>query len=150
MSFWSRDVRHVHSFTVFEISAISVTHGRQYTSRVTVVKGGVRSQISNRYADNLKKHEGKLATVHFLLYIVLTVKSSTRMNMRVAVAGTCGLALLIAREINDETSHQLVILSRTVSAAVLDIVYPRRCFVANTCITASISTDIPGISVSSC
>jgi hypothetical protein len=37
------------------------------------------------------------------------------MNMRVAVAGTCGLALLIAREINDETSHQLVILSRTVS-----------------------------------
>ncbi|KAF2024626.1 hypothetical protein EK21DRAFT_78274 [Setomelanomma holmii] len=36
------------------------------------------------------------------------------MNMRVAVAGTCGLALLIAREINDETSHQLVILSRTV------------------------------------
>jgi hypothetical protein len=40
-------------------------------------------------------------------------QSST--NMRVAVAGTCGLALLIAREINDETSHQLVILSRTVS-----------------------------------
>lgn len=37
-------------------------------------------------------------------------------NMRVAVAGTCGLALLIAREINDSTSHQLVILSRTVSA----------------------------------
>ncbi|OAK95527.1 hypothetical protein IQ06DRAFT_320286 [Phaeosphaeriaceae sp. SRC1lsM3a] len=35
------------------------------------------------------------------------------MNMRVAVAGTCGLALLIAQEINDETSHQLVILSRT-------------------------------------
>jgi hypothetical protein len=37
------------------------------------------------------------------------------MNMRVAVAGTCGLALLIAKQINDETSHQLVILSRTVS-----------------------------------
>ncbi|EAT81934.1 hypothetical protein SNOG_10540 [Parastagonospora nodorum SN15] len=36
------------------------------------------------------------------------------MNMRVAVAGTCGLALSIAREINDETSHQLVILSRAV------------------------------------
>jgi glutamine amidotransferase PdxT len=36
--------------------------------------------------------------------------------MRVAVAGTCGLALSIAQEINDETSHQLVILSRTVSA----------------------------------
>jgi hypothetical protein len=35
--------------------------------------------------------------------------------MRVAIAGTCGLALLIAREIQDSTSHQLVILSRTVS-----------------------------------
>ncbi|KAF1836309.1 NAD(P)-binding protein [Decorospora gaudefroyi] len=34
-------------------------------------------------------------------------------NMRVAIAGTCGLALLIAREINESTSHQLVILSRT-------------------------------------
>lgn len=34
-------------------------------------------------------------------------------NMRVAVAGTCGLALLIARLINETTSHQLVILSRT-------------------------------------
>lgn len=33
--------------------------------------------------------------------------------MRVAIAGTCGLALLIAREIHDTTSHQLVILSRT-------------------------------------
>lgn len=45
----------------------------------------------------------------------LTNQTSTKMNMRVAVAGTCGLALLIAQEINDETSHQLVILSRTVS-----------------------------------
>ncbi|EOA90285.1 uncharacterized protein SETTUDRAFT_167185 [Exserohilum turcica Et28A] len=33
--------------------------------------------------------------------------------MRVAIAGTCGLALLIAQEINNSTSHQLVILSRT-------------------------------------
>ncbi|KAF1849342.1 uncharacterized protein K460DRAFT_354199 [Cucurbitaria berberidis CBS 394.84] len=33
--------------------------------------------------------------------------------MRVAVAGTCGLALSIAREIHNSTSHQLVILSRT-------------------------------------
>ncbi|KAH7092062.1 hypothetical protein FB567DRAFT_588373 [Paraphoma chrysanthemicola] len=41
------------------------------------------------------------------------------MNMRVAVAGTCGLALLIAREINDETSHQLVILSRTHQSALI-------------------------------
>ncbi|KAF2643875.1 NAD(P)-binding protein [Massarina eburnea CBS 473.64] len=32
--------------------------------------------------------------------------------MRVAVAGTCKLALLIAREIHDSTSHQLIILSR--------------------------------------
>ncbi|KAF1918377.1 hypothetical protein BDU57DRAFT_515104 [Ampelomyces quisqualis] len=39
--------------------------------------------------------------------------------MRVAVAGTCGLALLIAREINDETSHQLVILSRTQQSALI-------------------------------
>jgi hypothetical protein len=49
-----------------------------------------------------------------------TVKSYLKMNMRIAVAGTCGLALLIAKEINDETSHQLVILSRTVGAQVLD------------------------------
>jgi hypothetical protein len=35
--------------------------------------------------------------------------------MRVAVAGTCGLALTIAREIHEETSHQLIILSRSVS-----------------------------------
>ncbi|KAH7380390.1 hypothetical protein DE146DRAFT_761120 [Phaeosphaeria sp. MPI-PUGE-AT-0046c] len=41
------------------------------------------------------------------------------MNMRVAVAGTCGLALLIAQEINDETSHQLVILSRTHQSALI-------------------------------
>ncbi|EMD90381.1 hypothetical protein COCC4DRAFT_68924 [Bipolaris maydis ATCC 48331] len=34
-------------------------------------------------------------------------------NMRIAIAGTCGLALLIAQEINNSTSHQLVILSRT-------------------------------------
>jgi hypothetical protein len=30
--------------------------------------------------------------------------------------GTSGLALLIAQEINNTTSHQLIILSRTVSA----------------------------------
>lgn len=35
--------------------------------------------------------------------------------MRVAVAGTCGLALAIAREIEEETSHQVIILSRIVS-----------------------------------
>jgi hypothetical protein len=45
------------------------------------------------------------------------------MNMRVAVAGTCGLALLIAKEINDGTSHQLVILSRTVSSQASAILY---------------------------
>jgi ketopantoate reductase len=35
--------------------------------------------------------------------------------MRVAVAGTCGLALLIAQEIQQSTSHQVIILSRIVS-----------------------------------
>ncbi|KAL6708615.1 hypothetical protein ACN47E_002596 [Coniothyrium glycines] len=35
------------------------------------------------------------------------------LNMRVAIAGTCGLALLIAKEINEYTSHQLIILSRS-------------------------------------
>ena len=38
--------------------------------------------------------------------------------MRIAIAGTSGLALTIAREILERTSHQLVILSRNVSAAV--------------------------------
>ncbi|KAF2185734.1 NAD(P)-binding protein [Zopfia rhizophila CBS 207.26] len=33
--------------------------------------------------------------------------------MRIAVAGTCGLALIIAREIHEQTSHQLLILSRS-------------------------------------
>ncbi|KAF1927543.1 uncharacterized protein M421DRAFT_64450 [Didymella exigua CBS 183.55] len=33
-------------------------------------------------------------------------------NMRVAVAGTCSLALLIAQEIQESTSHQVIILSR--------------------------------------
>ncbi|KAF2733929.1 hypothetical protein EJ04DRAFT_438066 [Polyplosphaeria fusca] len=32
--------------------------------------------------------------------------------MRVAVAGSCGLALMIAREIHESTSHQLILLSR--------------------------------------
>ncbi|KAF2203217.1 NAD(P)-binding protein [Delitschia confertaspora ATCC 74209] len=32
--------------------------------------------------------------------------------MRIAVAGTCGLALIIAREIQEKTTHQLLILSR--------------------------------------
>jgi hypothetical protein len=36
-------------------------------------------------------------------------------NMRIAVAGSCGLALIIAREIHESTSHQLVLLSRIVS-----------------------------------
>lgn len=33
--------------------------------------------------------------------------------MRIAVAGTCGLAMIIARHIHDSTSHQLIILSRS-------------------------------------
>lgn len=36
--------------------------------------------------------------------------------MRIAVAGTCGLAMIIARHIHDSTSHQLIILSRSVSS----------------------------------
>lgn len=36
-------------------------------------------------------------------------------TMRVAVAGTCGLALLIAQEIQESTTHQVIILSRIVS-----------------------------------
>jgi hypothetical protein len=36
-------------------------------------------------------------------------------TMRIAVAGTCGLARIIAREIHESTSHQLIILSRSVS-----------------------------------
>jgi hypothetical protein len=40
--------------------------------------------------------------------------------IRVAIAGTCGLALLIAREIHDSTSHQLVVLSRTVGHTYLE------------------------------
>lgn len=35
--------------------------------------------------------------------------------MRVAVAGTGNLALLIAQEIHQSTSHQVIILSRMVS-----------------------------------
>lgn len=33
--------------------------------------------------------------------------------MRIAIAGTCGLALIISREIHEQTSHQLLILSRS-------------------------------------
>lgn len=36
-------------------------------------------------------------------------------TIRVAVAGTCRLALLIAQEIQESTSHQVIILSRIVS-----------------------------------
>src|SRR2546421_422496 len=35
--------------------------------------------------------------------------------MRIAIAGTGGLALFMAHFVNEETTHQLVILSRTVS-----------------------------------
>jgi hypothetical protein len=69
------------------------------------------------------------------------------MNMRVAVAGTCGLALLIAREINDETSHQLVILSRTVSAPTKLVT--ARLFNVNLH-QAPIGLDISGVPMSSC
>ncbi|KAF2126949.1 hypothetical protein P153DRAFT_377869 [Dothidotthia symphoricarpi CBS 119687] len=39
--------------------------------------------------------------------------------MRVAIVGTCGLALLIAKRIHDSTSHQLVILSRSHRASLI-------------------------------
>lgn len=41
-------------------------------------------------------------------------------NMRIAVAGSCGLAVLIAQEIQESTSHQVVLLSRIVSGLTLD------------------------------
>ena len=43
--------------------------------------------------------------------------------MRIAVAGTCGLALIIAREIHEQTSHQLIILSRSVSLPILILLW---------------------------
>lgn len=39
--------------------------------------------------------------------------------MRVAVAGTGGLARLIAHYIDEDTSHQVVFLSRTVRSTIL-------------------------------
>lgn len=63
--------------------------------------------------------------------------------MRIAVAGTCGLALLIAREINDETSHQLVILSRTVSCRLAHIFW-----IFDSPIVAPVCPDLSGISMS--
>jgi hypothetical protein len=41
-------------------------------------------------------------------------------TMRIAVAGTGGLACLIAHFINEETSHSVVLLSRAVSGRILD------------------------------
>ncbi|KAH8724065.1 hypothetical protein GQ44DRAFT_618912 [Phaeosphaeriaceae sp. PMI808] len=63
--------------------------------------------------------------------------------MRVAVAGTCGLALLIAREINDETSHQLVILSRTHQAALISQGY--QCQVVDYTNSASLQHALMGV-----
>jgi hypothetical protein len=47
----------------------------------------------------------------------IDLKMST---MRVAVAGTGGLACLIAHSINEQTSHSVVLLSRAVSSRVPD------------------------------
>jgi hypothetical protein len=44
-------------------------------------------------------------------------------TMRVAVAGTCKLALLIAQEIQESTSHQVIIMSRIVSTLLNSILY---------------------------
>ncbi|KAH3913462.1 hypothetical protein HBI56_083190 [Parastagonospora nodorum] len=71
------------------------------------------------------------------------MKSSSKMNMRVAVAGTCGLALSIAREINDETSHQLVILSRAHQSALISQGY--QCQVVDYSDPASLQHALMGI-----
>jgi hypothetical protein len=79
----------------------------------------------------------------------LTTTSYLKMSMRIAVAGTCGLALLLAKEINDVTSHQLVILSRAVGAQVLAN-SAGLIFQADQLLLVSISSDIARISMSSC
>lgn len=66
-------------------------------------------------------------------------------NMRVAVAGSCGLAILIAQEIQESTSHQVVILSRFVGT--------QGClYTLCGCLQAAASdlTCLPGISMSGC
>ena len=46
-------------------------------------------------------------------------------TMRIAIAGTGGLARCIAREIQESTSHQLLILSRSVSPFYINLFPPQ-------------------------
>lgn len=52
--------------------------------------------------------------------------------MRIAVAGTGGLGCLIAHYITEETSHQVVLLSRTVRLHTLHFGQALRSFVPHT------------------
>lgn len=52
-----------------------------------------------------------------------SLKQMADSRMRVAVAGTNALALMIASYIVSETSHQLIVLSRFVS-----LLFPLYCF----------------------
>ncbi|KAF1962299.1 NAD(P)-binding protein [Byssothecium circinans] len=63
--------------------------------------------------------------------------------MRVAVAGTCSLALHIAREIHDSTSHQLVVLSRSPQPGLLSQGY--QCQVVDYNDLASIKHSLMGV-----
>ncbi|CAI6332742.1 unnamed protein product [Periconia digitata] len=63
--------------------------------------------------------------------------------MRVAVVGTCRLALLIAREIHDSTSHQLVILSRISQPSLLSQGY--QCQVVDYSNPSSIQHALMGV-----
>ncbi|KAF2865163.1 hypothetical protein BDV95DRAFT_507945 [Massariosphaeria phaeospora] len=64
-------------------------------------------------------------------------------NMRVAVAGTCGLALIIAREVHESTSHQLLLLSRSHQAGLISQGY--QCQVVDYNDPASIQHSLMGV-----
>ncbi|KAF2278840.1 NAD(P)-binding protein [Westerdykella ornata] len=63
--------------------------------------------------------------------------------MRIAVAGTCGLALTIAREIHSQTSHQLIILSRSHQPGLASQGY--QCQVVDYTSTASLQHALMGV-----
>ncbi|KAF2470189.1 NAD(P)-binding protein [Lindgomyces ingoldianus] len=64
-------------------------------------------------------------------------------TMRIAVAGTCGLALIIAREIHEQTSHQLLILSRSHQPGLISQGY--QCQVVDYNDTNSIQHSLMGV-----
>ncbi|KAF2746260.1 NAD(P)-binding protein [Sporormia fimetaria CBS 119925] len=63
--------------------------------------------------------------------------------MRIAIAGTCGLALIIAQEIQSKTSHQLVILSRSPQPALIAAGY--QCQVVDYMNTSSLQHALMGV-----